>query len=216
MFRVLLHLFRVSLPLFKFDASQTASPWFVSGRDGASLFMKRSELQIESAMWYALAAAIVRCVASGALCFELYFAAMSSVHVAKLVTFWTCPGLALFPKWLGRGRESAFICGLESVSGNLSLQLKSRRVFWFCASGSFVSVEGSRVEVWRGHLFVMYLVVTLFADASENDEKTALMKAKSECATGCSREKRQLCSSCFIGRQGCRSASSLRGERSTN
>ena len=54
-------------------------------------------------MCYAFVDATVRCVASAAICFQPFLAAMSSVHVAMLVASWVCPGLALFLEWLGRG-----------------------------------------------------------------------------------------------------------------
>ena len=121
-------------------------------RDGASLSLKKSELEMKSVVWYALAAATARCVASAAICFQPFLAAMSSVHVAKLAAIWTCPGLALSPKWFGCGRESGFIYEFESVSGNLCLQLKSR-VFESSGFSGFATDLESLLFSLKGRVF---------------------------------------------------------------
>ena len=88
--------------------------------------------EMKSVMCYAFVDATVRCVASAAICFQPFFAAMSSVHVAVLAASWVCPGLALFLKWLGRGPlknhefMSSGFSGFATDCENLLFPLKGR------------------------------------------------------------------------------------------
>ena len=130
MFRVFLHVFRVvvSLPLFKFDASQISSTWIV--RDGASLPLR---CQCRS-LFSAFPCRDVLCA---------HCEACRDLDLARALPS---------PWWLGRGCESGFISGFDSVSGNLFLQLKSR-VFESSGFSESASELESLLFPLKGHMF---------------------------------------------------------------
>ena len=111
--------------------------------------------EMKSVVCYAFDAT-VRCVASAAICFQPFFAAMSSVHVAMLAASRVCPGLALFLKWLGRGllknHESSGLFGIADHCEHFLFPLKGR-VFESSGFTGAASDLESHLFPLKGHVF---------------------------------------------------------------
>ena len=111
-----------------------------------------------SVVCYAFVDATVRCVASAAICFQPFLAAMSSVHVAMLAASWVCPGLALFLKWLGRGSlknhefMSSGLSGFANDCENLLFPSKGRVFVSSGFTGAATDLE-SPLYPLKGHVF---------------------------------------------------------------
>ena len=114
--------------------------------------------EMKSVVCYAFVDATVRCVASAAICFQPFFAAMSSVHVAMLAASWVCPGLALFLKWLGRDSlknhefMSSGLSGFANDCENLLFPLKGRVFVSSGFTGTATDLESPLFPL-KGHVF---------------------------------------------------------------